>query len=192
MKLKQWFEKNVDFSRSDSEVRDKKGYGYTLAAAGFLGGALTGIVVMILQMAITDHDTMQTLANIVSGIIVIALLAYMVYLLLPFYQSGTESIGSMVLTTLFSLACLAVPFVVGVYFVVLMAVVFVALGCLWLIGKLMGTKSKNSETSSDYDTIVGPGGGTLYGDRIDNDTFVSSGVTYKRTYEGFVEVWKEE
>jgi len=192
MKLKQWIKKNVNFSRGDTEVRDNTGYGYTLAAAGFLGGVLTGIVVIILQMVFTNHNTVQTLTDIVSWIIAIALFAYMVYLLLPFYQSGAAGIGGMVLKTLFALACVAVPFVVGIYFVALMAIALIALGGLWLIGKMMGTKSKSSNNSSEYDTIVGPGGGTLYGDRIDNDTFVSSGVTYKRTYEGFVEVWKEE
>ena len=78
MKLKQWIKKNVNFSRGDTEVRDNTGYGYTLAAAGFLGGVLTGIVVIILQMVFTNHNTVQTLTDIVSWIIAIALFAYMV------------------------------------------------------------------------------------------------------------------
>lgn len=191
MKLNHWIKKNVDFSRGEAEVRDNKGYGYTLAAAGFIGGVVTGIAVLILQMIVSNHDTVQTLTNIVSGIIAIALLAYMVYLLLPFYQSGVTSIGGMVLKTIFALACLIVPFIIGVYAVVLMVIVLVALGCINLALKSM-TSSSDDEKKKDYDTIDGPGGVPLEGDRIDNDTFVSNGVTYKRTYEGFCETWKRE
>jgi hypothetical protein len=52
--------------------------------------------------------------------------------------------------------------------------------------------SSSSNKSNIFDSIPGPGGGELYGDRIDKDHFVSSGEHYKRTYDGFVEVWERE
>ena len=34
MNIKNWLKKNVHFRREEKEVRDFKGYGYTLAAGG--------------------------------------------------------------------------------------------------------------------------------------------------------------
>ena len=56
-----------------------------------------------------------------------------------------------------------------------------------------GSQSSSSSSSSkDYDTIGAGHGGKVYGDRIDNDTFVGGGHRYKRTYRGFSEVWEED
>lgn len=61
----------------------------------------------------------------------------------------------------------------------------------WATGAAKGAVSSEKE-KKDYDTIVGPGGGELWGDRIDRDHFVSSGEHYKRTYDGLCEVWEKE
>ncbi len=192
MNIKNWLKKNVHFCREEKEVRDFKGYGYTLAAGGISVGLLTGLVVMILQMAVKDSDTVQTLSSTAFVILGVGALAYMVWLILPMFQDPERSVGNKVVTALFSLACTIIPFILGIYAFILMMLVVIGLVAFFVFGKIMFPSKKKSKKSGIFDSIVGPDGGELYGDRVDKDTFYANGTTYKRTYDGFAEVWKEE
>lgn len=208
MKIKEWINENVDLKREENEVRDYKGYGFTLAAVGLIGGAATALIAVIMQTIFGSAAASQTILDIIVFAIVVALLAYLVWLLLPMFKDSTISIGSKVLTAVIALVCLAVPFIIGVYLIVLAVIALVGFVALWLVGKIWGSSEKaNREDPDLIETMMGLGGrkgsksdydtidsedGTLYGDRIDKDTFRANGTTYKRTYEGAAEVWKEE
>ena len=210
MDIKARMKEHVNFRREAEEVRDYKGYGYTLAVVGLLAGAATGIIVFVLQTVFSSATAeSDTLMNIVTTAIMVALLAYLVWLLLPMFKDAKASIGSKVVTTLVSLVCLAVPFIVGIYLVVLAIMAGVVLGVIWLMGKLWSStekpKAKEPDiidtmlglggkvlTGGDHDDTIESGGGTLHGTRADKDTFYANGTTYKRTFEGASEVWKEE
>lgn len=210
MKLNKWIKENVDFKRKETEVRDNKGYGYTLAAAGLLAGVVLGFIAIILQTVMSDDSNSETILDVIVPLILAAMLAYMVWLLLPMYKDSTIAIGAKILTTVIGLVCLAVPFVVGIYLIFIVVLAVLAWGVFWLLFKFLGISrkadredpdlittmmgfggKKSRKSGGDYDTIDSEDG-TLYGDRIDKDTFIANGTTYKRTYEGIVEVWKEE
>ena len=208
MKFKEWIKNNIDFVREENEVRDNKGYVYTLALLGLVAGAAIGVIAIILQIVFGSAFASQTVLDIIVFVMVVALFAYLVWLLLPMFKDTTISIGSKVLTTLISLVCLAIPFIVGIYIVVLAVIAITAFAALWLAGKIWKSSDKAEKEDPDLiETMMGLGfkkrskgnydtvdseSGTLYGDRIDKDTFSANGTTYKRTYEGFSEVWKEE
>jgi hypothetical protein len=206
MNIKEWIKENVNLKRKETEVRDYKGYGFTLAAVGLAGGAATAIIVVIMQTFLSSIAASDTILNVITAAIVLALLGYLVWLLLPMLKDSCISIGSKVLTCVISLACLAVPFVIGVYLIVLAFIVLVGLAAIWVMGKLWSASEKADKEDADMiDTMLGlggklkddsdtivSGGGTLHGTRIDKDTFHANGTTYKRTYDGFSEVWKEE
>lgn len=208
MRIKEWIRDNVSLKRGDTEVRDYKGYGYTLGVVGLAAGGAMAIIVFIVQMIMGSATSSETVVNIIATAIIVALLAYLVWLLLPMFKDSSISIGSKVLTTVIALASLAVPFIIGIYVVVLAVIAVIGLAALWLGLKLLGSSQKADRedpdlietmmglgrrkgSKGDYDTINSEDG-TLYGDRIDKDTFAANGTTYKRTYEGFSEVWKEE
>ena len=208
MKIKEWINENVDLKREENEIRDYKGYGFTLAAVGLVAGAATAFVTIILQTVFGSASASQTIVNFVATAIVVALIAYLVWLLLPMFKDSGISIGNKILTTVICLACVAIPFMIGIYLIVLAAIALVGIAALWIVGKIWGTSEKANDedtdlittmmgfggkkgSKSDYDTIASEDG-TLYGDRVDHDTFRANGTTYKRTYEGAAEVWKEE
>lgn len=193
MDIKKWFSDNVTMRREENEVRNYKGYGCTLATMGLVAGVITGIMAIILQMFLNSSETTQTVLNIISYTLVAALLAYMIWLLLPMYKNTDISITQKVLTTIIALASLIVPFFAGVFLVLFVCIAIVAVVTIVVLLKVAKpsetVKKKNSD--EEYDTIPGECG-NIYGTRIDNDTFSGGGKTYKRTYEGMVEVWKEE
>lgn len=208
MNIKEWIKDNVEFRRKETEIRDNQGYGATLAAAGLLTGAGLAIIVIILQMVMGSATAAQSVVNVIFTISGVALLAYLVWLLLPMYKNDSISIGSKVVTSLIALASIIIPFVIGAYIVVLAAIVLVFTAAFWIFGKIWSSSEKGKQESPDLiETMMGLGGGkksskdydtidsedgTLYGDRIDHDTFSANGTRYKRTYEGAAEVWKEE
>ena len=63
MDIKKWYENNVNFRREESEVRDNKGYAYTLGAAGLIAGAATGVIVVILQTVLEGVSGSQSAAD---------------------------------------------------------------------------------------------------------------------------------
>ena len=208
MNIKKWIKDNVEFRREETEIRDNQGYGATLAAVGLLTGAGLAVIVIILQMVMGSATAAQSVVNVLFAISGVAMLAYLVWLLLPMYKNDSISIGSKVVTSLIALASIIIPFVIGAYIVVLAAIVLVFTAAFWILGKIWSSseKGKNEnpdlietmmglgggkKSSKDYDTIDSENG-TLYGERIDHDTFSANGTRYKRTYDGVVEVWKEE
>ena len=147
MKAKEWLTKNVDFSREETEVRNNMGYCATMAAIGFAVGIIVGILIIILQFAVSNPDTQQTWVNIIFAVGILAMLGYLVYMLLPLFKDKGVTIGSKVLTTLVSLVCLAGLFIIGIYLVVLLFMLVVALGALWLGLKVWASSSGTSSTS---------------------------------------------
>ena len=148
MKAKEWLEKNVDFRREDTEVRDNKGYCTTMAAAGLAVGLVTGILVIRLQLAISSHESQLTWVSIVSCIAIFSMIAFLIYMLLPLFKDPTITIGSKILTTLACIACLIIPFIIGIYAIILLFIAVVALGALWLGLKIWGSSASSSSSHS--------------------------------------------
>lgn len=148
MKAKDWLKENVDFRREEAEVRDNKGYCATMAAAGLIVGAVIGILVIILQFAVSGHETQQKWISVVSVIALAAMTGFLIYMLLPLYKNSTITIGGKALTTLASVACLIVPFVIGIYAIVLVFMALAALAVLWLALKIWGSSSSSSSSSN--------------------------------------------
>ncbi len=170
MKIKEWFQKNVDISREETETRDNVGYCSTLAVVGLGMGMVTGILAFIIQMIVSGHDSQQTWTDVVAGIIVVAMLAYFVYLLLPLFVDKNVTVGQKVVTGLLGLVCLAVPFILGIYLIVLAVMIVAALAALWLALKVWGT---SSSSSSGY---TPPAQNQNYGPekyKLDNGTVVT-------------------
>ncbi len=210
MNIKKWIKDNVEFRREETEIRDNQGYGATLAAVGLLTGVGLAVIVIILQMVMGSATAAQSVVNVLFAISGVAMLAYLVWLLLPMYKDNSISIGSKVVTSLIALVCLIVPFIVGAYIIVLAVMALVLFAAFWFMGKMWGASEKAKRDNPDFiETMLGLGGnkksdgsdgydtidseyGTLYGERIDKDRFFANGTIYKRTYEGGAEVWKEE
>lgn len=193
MDVKKWLGDNVTMRREENEVRNYKGYGCTLATVGLVAGVITGIVAIILQMVMNGSDSTQTVLDIISYTLVVALISYMIWLLLPMYKNADISVTQKTITTIIALASLMVPFFAGVFLVLLVCVAIVAVVTIFVLLKIAKPSDtvKKKDSDEGYDTIPGECG-NIYGTRIDNDTFSGGGGTYKRTYEGMVEVWKEE
>lgn len=97
--MKQWLNQNVDFKRDDAEIRDYKGYGYALAAAGFGAGMLLGLIAFIAQSGLVSPNLEETIANTAGSVLTFGLLAYMIWLILPFLQCSEKTIGDKALMT---------------------------------------------------------------------------------------------
>ena len=78
MNIKEWMSENIDFRREETEVRDYKGYGFTLAAVGLIAGAATAFIAIILQTVFGSASASQTIVDFVATAIVVALIAYLV------------------------------------------------------------------------------------------------------------------
>lgn len=175
------FINNVSFHREDNEVRDVKDYCVTLALGGLFLGMVAGIVAVILQFVISNRESQELWANIFASVFAGAGFSYMVYLLLPMLQDSKIPTGTKVTTTLLSLVCLAGPFILGIYVIVLVVMAAIALGVLYIVAKVSGsTFSSSSSGDDDAESITGPEGGRLYGSFMDESHFVSSGEHYKR------------
>lgn len=144
MKAKDWLKENVDFRRDEAEVRENKGYCATMAAAGLIVGAVTGILVVILQFAVSGHEAQQNWISAVSIIAIVVMIAFLIYMLIPLYKDSSVEIGSKILTTLACVVCLVVPFIIGIYAVVLVFMALAALAALWLALKIWGSSSSSS------------------------------------------------
>lgn len=147
MKAKEWLKKNVDFRRDEAEVRENKGYYATMTAAGLIVGAVTGILVVILQFAVSGHEAQQKWISAVSVVAIVAMIAFLIYMLLPMFKDSKIEIGSKILTTLACIACLIIPFIVGIYAVILVFMALAALAALWLALKIWGSSSSTSSSS---------------------------------------------
>lgn len=144
MNAKEWLDRNVDFKREDVEVRDNKGYCYTLAVVGIIMGAVTGVLAVILQFVIGSKASQEFWTNAIASVCVVIMLVYAGYLLLPMFKNPQIDLGSKVVTTLLALASLAVPFIVGIYVVVLAFMVVAAIAALWFAGKIWSSTAKAS------------------------------------------------
>lgn len=147
MKAKEWIKENIDFHREDTEVRSNKGYCATMAAAGLAVGVVCGIIFIILQFAVSSHEAQQRWINIVAGIAILVMIAFFVYMLLPLFKDTSLTMGAKILTALLSVACLIVPFIAGVYLVMLVFMAVAALAALWLALKIWGSSSSSSSSS---------------------------------------------
>lgn len=144
MNAKKWLDRNVDFKREDVEVRDNKGYCYTLAVVGIIMGAVTGVLAVILQFVIGSKASQEFWTNAIASVCVVIMLVYAGYLLLPMFKNPQIDLGSKVVTTLLALASLAVPFIVGIYVVVFAFMVVAAVAALWFAGKIWHSTAKAS------------------------------------------------
>lgn len=192
MKTKEWLN-DLDFRREETEVRENKSYALTMAAGGLGMGVITGILIIILQLVISGNDSQQAWIHTVTYAIGALMLAYLVYMLLPLFKYQAISIGSKVVTTLISLGSLIVPFIVGIYLVILMFMLVVGLGTLYLCLKLWLSSSKSSSSSSSYSTPREEYGPERY--ELDNGAIVTEnsfgggwhgddGHNYKREIDG--------
>ncbi len=144
MKVKEWLDRNVDFKREETEVRDNKEYCLTLAVVGALMGVVTGIMAVIFQFVISSKASQELWTNIIASVCVVTMLAYAIYLLLPMFKNSQIDIGSKVVTSLLSLVCLAVPFVIGIYVVVLAFMAVAAIAAFWFAWKIWHSTAKAS------------------------------------------------
>lgn len=153
---------------------------------GYLGMVAAVATWIILSFVKTDEIVYAGYVLIISQIIQLAIV-----LLAAVRQKGSIPYA---LLSFLIYAAGVVSLVYSLIQLVMMAII-----ALLIFGVLKGGATgaakgafSSEKESTDYDSIVGPGGGELYGDRIDKDHFISSGEHYKRTYDGFAEVWEKE
>ncbi|MBQ8486563.1 MAG: hypothetical protein IJ533_02810 [Prevotella sp.] len=170
MNAKEWVSSNVNFRREESEVRPTKGYLATMAAAGLAVGVVTGIIIIILQFAVSNQDSLQTWTNGIATVAFLAMVAFLVYLLVPLFKSGDLAVGSKILTTLGAVASLIAGFVLGVAAVTLVFMVVAVLAILWLALK-MWASSASSSSSSSYSAPRESSGPKQY--KLDDGTTVT-------------------
>lgn len=153
---------------------------------GYLG--MIAAVVAWIVLSFMNNELISYAAYI---LVISQVVQLVIVIVAAIHQQGS------ILYALFSFVIYAVGVVSLVYSLIqlmLMAIIAVMIiGALkgFATGAAKGAVSSGKETE-EYDTIAGPGGGLLYGDRIDRDHFVSSGIHYRRTYDGLCEVWEEE
>ena len=153
---------------------------------GYLG--MVAAVVAWVVLSFVNNDLISYAAYI---LVISQVVQLIIVIVAAVRQQGS------ILYALFSFVIYAIGIVSLVYS--LIQLMLMAIIAVMIIGALKGFASgaakgavSSGKKTEEYDTIDGPGGGKLYGDRIDKDHFVSSGVHYHRTYEGLCEVWKEE
>ena len=146
MKIKEWLTKNVNFRRNDTENRNNTGYCATMGAAGFLTGIVTGIIIIILQFAVSEYEAQNTWISVVCGIALLSMSSYLIFMLLPLFTDKSITIDSKVVTTLLSIGCLIGLFIVGIYLTILLFMLVVILFIAWLALKVWA--SSNSSNSS--------------------------------------------
>lgn len=149
MKIKEWVKENVDFRREESEVRENKGYYATMGAAGLFVGVVAGIVIIILQFAISNQQTLQNWMNGVGIVAIFAMIAFYIYMLLPAFKSTTLDTASKVTTAILSLLCIGGAFIAGIYITMILFMIVATLAILWLVFKVW-LSSNSSSSSSSY------------------------------------------
>ena len=149
MKIKEWVKENVDFRREESEVRENKGYYATMGAAGLLVGVVAGIVIIILQIAVSNQQTLQNWMNGVGIVAIFAMIAFYIYMLLPAFKSTTLDTASKVTTAILSLLCIGGAFIAGIYITMILFMIVATLAILWLVFKVW-LSSNSSSSSSSY------------------------------------------
>ena len=150
MKIKDWLTENVNFKRNSTEIRSNKGYGATMGAAGFATGIVTGIIIIILQFAVNSYDNQQTWINTVCAIALIAMVAYLIFMLLPVFADKSLSIADKICTTLISVGCLIGLFIAGIYITILLFMLVAAIVILWLALKVWLSSNTTSSSSSRH------------------------------------------
>ena len=150
MKIKDWLTENVNFKRNSTEIRSNKGYGATMGAAGFATGIVTGIIIIILQFAVSNYDNQQTWINTVCAIALIAMVAYLIFMLLPVFADKNLTIADKICTTLISVGCLIGLFIAGIYITILLFMLVAAIVILWLALKVWLSSNTTSSSSSHH------------------------------------------
>lgn len=150
MKIKDWLTENVNFKRNSTEIRSNKGYGATMGAAGFATGIVTGIIIIILQFAVSNYDNQQTWINTVCAIALIAMVAYLIFMLLPVFADKSLSIADKICTKLISVGCLIGLFIAGIYITILLFMLVAAIVILWLALKVWLSSNTTSSSSSHH------------------------------------------
>ena len=148
MKIKEWIKENVVFRRDENEVRENKGYYATMGAAGLAAGIVAGIIIIILQFAVTSHDAQQNWINVVSIVALVAMIAFYIYMLIPVFKSTELDTASKVITGVISLLCIGGAFIAGIYITMLLFMVVAILVVLWLALKVWLSTSSSSSSSS--------------------------------------------
>ena len=144
MKIKEWIKENVVFRRDENEVRENKGYYATMGAAGLAAGIVAGIIIIILQFAVTGHDAQQNWINVVSIVALVAMIAFYIYMLIPVFKSTELDTASKVITGVISLLCIGGAFIAGIYITMLLFMVVAILVVLWLALKVWLSTSSSS------------------------------------------------
>ena len=148
MKIKEWITENVDFKRNDTEIRSNQGYGATMGAAGFATGILTGIIVIILQFAVSGHEAQETWINIVCAVALLAMVGYLIFMLMPVFADKSISAGDKAVTVLISIGCLIGLFIAGVYLTIFLFMLVAVIVVAWLALKVWLSSSTSSSSSS--------------------------------------------
>jgi hypothetical protein len=170
MKLKNWLTENINFRRNDVEVRENKSYGATMGAAGFGAGVIAGIIVIILQFAVSGHDAQEKWINIVFFATILILLSYLVFMLLPVFKAANSTIGNKIVSTLVALGCMIGMFIVGLYLTIFLFMIVAAIAICWLALKVW-LSSNSSSSSNNYSTPREESGPKKY--RLDDGTIVT-------------------
>lgn len=88
------------------------------------------------------------------------------------FKDPNISIGNKILTTVICFACLAIPFIIGIYLIVLAAIALVGFVALWTAGKIWWASQKaNREYPDLIETMMGLDG--RKGPKSDYDTIDS-------------------
>ena len=171
MKIKEWVKENVDFRREESEVRENKGYYATMGAAGLVIGVIAGIVIIILQFAVSNQKTLQNWMNGVSIVAILAMIAFYVYMLLPAFKSPELDTASKVTTAIVSLLCIGGAFIAGIYITMILFMIVATLAIIWLVFKVWLSSNSSSSSSSYKAPPSEPSGPKKY--ELDNGTIVT-------------------
>lgn len=190
MDIKKWINDHVNFRRGDTEVRDNKEYGYTFAGAGLCVGAVTGILLILIQFITSSHETQQTWSNIFFVVALALLIAFGWYMLTPLLKDSTRSVGSKVMTVLIALASAVIPMIIAIWLVMMVFMVVVAIGVLLLALKVWASSNSDGGSSSSHNNRSnGPDkyeldDGTIITDHGLGSYSGSDGHSYERNMDG--------
>jgi hypothetical protein len=141
-----------------------------MGAAGYGAGVIAGIIVIILQFAVSGHDAQEKWINIVFFATILILLSYLVFMLLPVFKAANSTIGNKIVSTLVALGCMIGMFIVGLYLTIFLFMIVAAIAICWLALKVW-LSSNSSSSSNNYSTPREESGPKKY--RLDDGTIVT-------------------
>lgn len=125
--VKQFVEwlKIIKETRETSKILTTKGYALFSGIVGLTFGIVVGLIALAMQLASQDVNQ-SILFKVITGIAIMGLLAYAIWISYPMMIERTESLMTKLLTAFVVLILTTAGFMLGVYGIMLILVVVIA------------------------------------------------------------------